>query len=105
MISKNKMDSLVATITKKFKPKKIFLFGSYAYGNPAADSDLDLCIITKLDGERKIDIIRAIRKEIGSHFQLPLDILVYDDSEFHQRAALPNTLEYKILKQGILING
>lgn len=105
MISKDQISSLVETISKKFNPQKIFLFGSYAHGNPAKDSDLDLCIITKLDGERKIDLIRAIRKEIGSHFQLPLDILVYDDSEFHQRAAFPNTLEYKILKQGILVNG
>ncbi len=105
MISKDQMDSLVNTIAKKFNPKKIFLFGSYAYGNPDSQSDLDLCIITDLGNKRKIDIMRDIRKEIRNNFQLPMDILIYEDNEFHQRAILPNTLEYKILKQGILING
>jgi len=105
MIVKEQINLLAKTIIKKFNPQKIFLFGSYAYGNPAADSDLDLCIITKLDGKRKIELLRDIRREIRNHFQLPLDILVYDDNEFHQRAVLPNTLEYKIMKQGVLLNG
>lgn len=105
MISKEQIDTLVDTISKKFNPQKIFLFGSYAYGNPQSQSDLDLCIITNLGNKRKIELIRDIRKEIRNHFQLPLDILVYEDNEFQQRATLPNTLEHKILKQGILING
>lgn len=105
MISKEQIDSLINTITKKFNPQKIFLFGSYAYGNPGAHSDLDLCIITDLSDKRKIDVIRDIRKEIRNNFQLPLDILIYEDGEFQQRAKLPNTLEFKILKQGILVNG
>ncbi|MDZ7401152.1 MAG: nucleotidyltransferase domain-containing protein [candidate division KSB1 bacterium] len=105
MISKKQIDSLVNIIIKKFNPQKIFLFGSYAYGNPAMESDLDLCIITKLGGKRKIELIRDIRKEIRGYFQFPLDILVYDYIEFQQRSSLPNTLEYKISKQGILING
>ncbi len=105
MISKEQIDALVNTITKKFTPQKIFLFGSYAYGNPGVHSDLDLCIITDLGDKRKIDMMRDIRREIRNNFQLPLDILIYEDKEFDQRAALPNTLEFKILKQGILVNG
>ena len=34
---------------KPLKPKKIILFGSYAYGIPTEESDLDLCIITEKD--------------------------------------------------------
>jgi len=32
---------------KPLKPEKIILFGSYAYGNPTEDSDLDLCVVKK----------------------------------------------------------
>ncbi len=28
-------------------PEKVILFGSYAYGNPTADSDVDLYVVTK----------------------------------------------------------
>ena len=31
---------------KPINPERIILFGSYAYGNPDKNSDLDICIIT-----------------------------------------------------------
>jgi predicted nucleotidyltransferase len=34
---------------KKINPEKIILFGSYAYGNPDKDSDIDLYVVTKDD--------------------------------------------------------
>ncbi len=105
MISKEQIDTLVNTISKKFNPQKIFLFGSYGYGNPDSQSDLDLCIVTNLGNKRKIDLMRDIRREIRGKFQLPMDILVYENNEFFERAMLPNTLEHKIVKHGILING
>jgi len=105
MITKKQINRLADTIAKKFSTKKIFLFGSYAYGKPESESDLDFCIITDLGDKRKIDIIRDIRREINANFQIPIDILLYDNNEFNERSIHQNTLEYKILKQGILING
>ena len=105
MISKKQIDLVADTISKKFKTTKIFLFGSYAYGKPSTGSDLDICVITNLSGKRKIDIIRDIRREVSSNFDIPFDILLYEDKEFDKRAALHSTLEHKILKNGILING
>ena len=105
MISKEQIDKVVNIISKKFAARKIFLFGSYAYGEPSSDSDLDICVITILGDKRKIDIIRDIRRELNPHFQNPMDILLYEENEFNERAILKNTLEYKILNHGILING
>jgi predicted nucleotidyltransferase len=34
---------------KPLRPKKVILFGSFAYGNPHKDSDLDLYIVTNDD--------------------------------------------------------
>ena len=90
-------------IIEKFAAKKIILFGSYAYGEPNKDSDIDLCVIADFKGKRKIDIIREIRREIISFITFPLDIFVYDLEEFDERSELRNTLEYKIAHEGKLI--
>jgi len=103
MITKSQINTLASTIATKFNTKKIFLFGSYAYGKPSPESDLDLCIVIDLKRKRKIELIREIRREINSKFQLPMDILLYDNDEFNERAIHKTTLEHKISHQGILI--
>ena len=44
----------VNKISFEYKPKKIILFGSYAYGNPTEESDIDFLIIKNTD-KRPID--------------------------------------------------
>lgn len=92
-------------LSNKFGVNKVFLFGSYAYGNPTPGSDIDLCLVTKLKGKRKIDILHEMRKEISEVCQYPFDLLIYDDGEFEKRSAIKSTLENKILNEGVLING
>jgi len=104
MITKKQINKLINSIAIKFNTKKIILFGSYAYGNPESGSDLDLCIIADLKNKRKIDLIRDIRREISSNFQIPIDILLYDNKDFNERSIHKNTLEYKILNSGKLFN-
>lgn len=105
MFTQNEINSVIHTILEKFNASKIFLFGSYAFGTPTSESDLDLCVIADLRGKRKLDFIRDIRREISITLSGPLDILLYDEDEFNQRSALQNTFEYKILKYGKLANG
>lgn len=57
-----------------------------------------------MQGKRKIDLIRDIRKEIYKQFNIPVDILVFDIEVFKKRASLHNTLEHKISNQGIMLN-
>ncbi|NOZ61667.1 MAG: nucleotidyltransferase domain-containing protein [Calditrichaeota bacterium] len=105
MISEKQIKVIANRIAKKIKTSRIFVFGSFAYGKPGQDSDLDLCIITNLMNRRKIEIMREIRREISRDYQIPMDILIYDNKEFEERARHQNTLEHKILKQGILVYG
>ena len=96
---------LKETLTKKFGAKRIILFGSYAHGVPDKESDIDSCVIIDLKNKRKIDIIRAIRRELLDLISSPLDILVYGEKEFAERASLRNTLEYKIMTDGMRLYG
>lgn len=57
-------------ITEKFEPEKIILFGSYAYGTPHSESDVDLLVIMPTYNE----IAQAIRikRECARPFEIDL---------------------------------
>ena len=99
------IEILKNTLKEKFAVKQIFIFGSHAYGEPDKDSDIDLCVITDLNNKRKIDIIREIRRELIELISNPLDILIYSEKEFKERADIRSTLEHKILMSGIKVYG
>ncbi len=98
MITQYKINEVVDRIVYGYNPEKIILFGSYAYGEPNEDSDIDLFIIKKTDKkppERTRDVLRLLR---GSN--VPVDVAVYTNSEFNYYSQSPYTLENKILKKG-----
>ena len=98
---KKEIDSMVMKIVNNFSIRKIILFGSYAYGNPTADSDIDICVISA-DSGRKIDIIHEIRKTIRG-VKYPVDILVYNTDEFASKADSVTSMERHISQQGIVL--
>jgi len=69
-------------IKKRFNPQKIILFGSYAYGKPTVNSDVDLFIIMDTK-QRSIHQAVFIRKELPSPF--PLDLIVKTPKEVKKR--------------------
>lgn len=100
---KLEIDNIVREINGSTNADKIYLFGSYAYGIPNEDSDIDLCIVTNDNEIRKIDIIRKIRRAISSVATMPVDIIVYYKDEFLERAKLDCTMEHKIAFEGVNI--
>ena len=93
---------IVKKIVDNLKVNKIILFGSYAYGTPNEDSDLDLCVITE-ENKRKMDLMREIRKFVYDVVKRPLDILVYKPNEFYDRAESLKSIEQEILNKGIIV--
>src|SRR5213593_3627305 len=59
-------------VAERFQPEKIILFGSYAYGTPHADSDVDILVI--MPARNELD--QAIRIRLSVDYQFPLDLLV-----------------------------
>lgn len=84
-------------IAEVSKPKKIILFGSWAWGNPGPDSDVDLCVIKKTDDTRK----EAIEID-GLLFprDFALDILVYTPEYIAKRVRLGDFFVKNILNKG-----
>jgi len=58
IINRIELKRVVDALQENIRPKKIYLFGSYAYGQPDKGSDIDLCIITDDNGKRKIEVLR-----------------------------------------------
>src|SRR5438309_1186950 len=57
-------------VGERFRPDKIILFGSHAYGTPHADSDVDILVIMPCRNE--IDQRFKIRCEIPAPFAMDL---------------------------------
>jgi predicted nucleotidyltransferase len=45
MVSMKDIRKFAAVIAREFRPQRIILFGSYAYGRPTEDSDVDLLVV------------------------------------------------------------
>jgi uncharacterized protein len=45
MVNLSEIEAFSQQIVEKFQPERIILFGSYAYGQPNEDSDVDLLVI------------------------------------------------------------
>ena len=96
-----KIPEIREKIVREMNPEKIILFGSYAWGKPNSDSDVDLFIV-KDSKERRIDRIREVRKIIlGSG--VAVDILVYTPKEIEKRVDLEDPFILNILNKGRII--
>jgi predicted nucleotidyltransferase len=47
MSIQEQIEEIIKRMVSNIKPEKIILFGSYAYGTPTEDSDLDLLVVIK----------------------------------------------------------
>ncbi len=60
-------------VAERFQPDKIILFGSYAYGTPHADSDVDILVI--MPARNEFDQAFKIRSEVPPQFPMELIVL------------------------------
>ena len=69
----------IERIVSELNPEKIILFGSYAYGNPTPDSDVDLLVIMRTKA-KDVDRYVAVSNLLYPR-QFPVDILVKTPKE------------------------
>ncbi|MBU1118843.1 nucleotidyltransferase domain-containing protein [Patescibacteria group bacterium] len=88
-MSKSEAEGKIRDITKKivkeYAPEKIILFGSFAWGKPSPDSDVDFFIVKDTKKPR-----RMRQRELRAKLFPPgmaLDLLVYTPDEVQKRGA------------------
>ena len=97
-VTEEQLGQVVQHIVKAFNPERIILFGSYASGEPAPDSDVDLLIVME-DGERPAERRMAVSRLFRPR-PFPMDILVYTPAEIQHALALRNPLLLEALERG-----
>ena len=52
-VDQNDMTLIVDRLVDVYRPLRIYLFGSYAWGTPTDESDYDLCVVIETSDEKK----------------------------------------------------
>jgi predicted nucleotidyltransferase len=99
------LEKLKSLIINAIPVEQIFLFGSYAYGTPHKDSDLDLYVVLKDEVQmRELDAGLQIRMAIARKKSMPVDIIAKRKKDFMDRLN-DITLERIVNRDGIRIYG
>ncbi len=77
-----RIDAFQWDVVRQFHPERIILFGSYAYGAPDADSDVDLLIVFPGDADEENRAL-DIRKRISADF--PMDLISVSAGRLNRR--------------------
>ena len=84
-------------IAEEFKPEKIILFGSHAYGHPTPESDLDLLVIMRYEDDYFLQAAK-ISQRLG--LVTPMDLLVRTPEEFQYRLDIGDRFMLEIVERG-----
>lgn len=84
MVDEKRIADLSEKIIREFQPERIILFGSYAYGQPGPDSDVDLLVVLPFEGKgfrKSLEILDRISPDF------PVDLLARQPQDTARRYA------------------
>ena len=89
--------AVVRQIVERFQPRQIILFGSYAYGRPRPESDVDLLVVLDTPLKETVQAAR-ICQSIDYHFGL--DLIVRTPVTLAQRLLLGDPFVREVVNKG-----
>ena len=103
MISRQDIQATCDDIVREFAPLQVILFGSYAYGTPTEDSDVDLLVVMDIpESETRHQAVK-IRQRIPRRF--PMDVLVRSPEEITYRVSYNDWFLREITEKGEVLYG
>lgn len=76
------VNEIKETLKAKYKPLRLFLFGSRANGTAKKDSDYDFVMVIPGKKRHSIDDLGQARSLIWDKHQVSADIFIYSEKEF-----------------------
>ena len=98
------ISSLVEKIRREYQPEKIILYGSFAYGRPNRDSDIDLLIIKDTD-KRPIDRRIEVRRIADIRQPIAFSPFVITPRELSSMLKIGDQFVLEILNKGKVLYG
>jgi predicted nucleotidyltransferase len=89
----------VRRVVDKFRPQKVILFGSHAYGKPTEDSDVDLLVV--MPARSMID--KAVRIRVAFSTPFPMDLIVFTPEFLAKQTSSDNWFVREVLDKGIVL--
>ncbi len=96
------IDGIRDQLIEKYRPEKIILFGSAAWGGGEVN-DLDFFIVKKDVPYYGVDRMRELDRLIKRH--VAVDMIVYKPEEVEDRLALGDPFVKKIYREGKVLYG
>jgi len=97
-----RIDIIKDSILKYVQARYIYLFGSYAYGNPTEDSDIDIYVVTPDNINNSSEIYAKIIGDLGDKKIFFIDLLFGKETTFNTRKK-DNIFEKTICQKGKLL--
>ena len=101
MISRQEIQATCDDIVREFRPLQVILFGSYGYGTPTEDSDVDLLVIMSIPESETRRQAVEIRRRIHPGF--PMDLLVRSPEEISYRLSYNDWFLREITEKGEIL--
>ena len=98
------LDEITERLVAALQPEQIFLFGSYAYGEPTEDSDLDLLVVVSASGEPRYRRARRAYAALRG-ISIPTDVIVMTSDEVHRKLNVRSSLPRRAINEGKRLYG
>lgn len=98
------LEEITKRLVEELRPRRIYLFGSHAWGVPDEDSDVDLLLVVdpgSVAGSRRETALRARRALRG--MGIAKDILIRIPAEMEERGRAAASIERLVLDRGRLM--
>lgn len=99
-VTRKSISAFATQVANQFHPQRIILFGSYAYGKPTEDSDVDILVVLPFKGrnpEKATEIWMATKP------QFPIDIMVRKPAELKKRLKMGDFFLREITEKGTVL--
>jgi predicted nucleotidyltransferase len=100
MVDEKQIAELSERIVQEFHPERIILFGSYAYGQPRPDSDVDLLVLLPFEGKgfyKSLEILNRLSPDFS------VDLLARQPEDTARRYAEGDPLIREALDRGKIL--
>jgi len=97
-----KLSNIKASVLKFVPARYIYLFGSYAYGNPTEESDIDIYVVTPDNIKNFSELYAKIIGDLGDKKIYFIDLLLGRETIFNTRKQ-NNIFEKTICQKGKLL--
>jgi predicted nucleotidyltransferase len=101
MVTRNAIDEFVQQVVNRFRPVRVILFGSYAYGKPTSDSDVDIMLIMPYRGS---SAATATRVRLACPRTFAMDLIVRSPAEVRRRLKQGDSFLREVTSRGVVLH-